>query len=212
MCFLFGLAACVVAPLYLFGVMAMTYLTARRLPGWLREFPGALGGPVARALSIASLVLLWPFWLFALGCVQWRERRRCPWGECGGWDWRASRVPAGARALITVEQCPHQQAVESPAACERTVKEAPWRDWFIGLSAALTATTLGALASLPVPGPGFVAVYLAVIATTAFPLTVLAEEFIDRISWRRATQQVVWSDRQRWLATNPTEWRLGEKP
>jgi hypothetical protein len=74
--------------LYLLGTAIMAYLTACTAPGWLRERPGALGGPARRAAIVVGIVLLWPFSLAAVGYARWREHGRCPFGECMLWGWR----------------------------------------------------------------------------------------------------------------------------
>ena len=173
-----GIAALV----YLLGAV-IAYLTACTAPQWLREHPGALGGPARRAVTVAGIVLLWPFWLLALGYARWREHGRCPFGECAPWGWRTPGTD-GARALISVYRCPHRQAERSTSRRDppqgESVDVRLWPDWYSACISTLAATGVGAFASIPIPGEGFVAVWIAVMAITAVPLELLAEELLQR--------------------------------
>jgi hypothetical protein len=173
----------VTALAYVLGAAVIAYLAARTAPGWLREHPGALGGPALRAITVASIVLLWPCWLLALGYVRWREHGRCPFGECALWGWRVPGAD-GARALISVYRCPHRPAqgltkrIDPPRGEAADVR--PWPGWYIGFLSALAATGVGALAAVPIPGNGFAVVCIAVAVMTVAPLDVLAEELLER--------------------------------
>ena len=171
------------ALVYLLGAAIIAYLTACTAPGWLREHPGALGGPARRAVSISSIVLLWPVWLLALGYVRCRERCRCPFGECALWGWRAPGMN-GSRALISVYRCPHRPAqgltrrIDPPRGEAADVR--PWPGWYSGVLSTFAATGVGALAAIPIPRNGFAAVCIAVTVTTVAPLDLLAEELLER--------------------------------
>lgn len=168
------LLVCAAGAVYLLGAGVLGYLFGPAARGWLRERPRAFGGPARRGLTVAALVAGWPLVAAALGWLRWRERRRCPFGECAWWGWR---TPGSARvqALVSVYRCPHQRACT-----DRAVGRASWCAWCSIVPAALMASTLGALASVPVPGPGFLIVYAAVTLSTVFPLDVLAEEVLQR--------------------------------
>ena len=171
------------ALVYLLGAAVIAYLAACTAPGWLREHPGALGGPARRAVTVASIVLLWPFWLLALGHARWREHGRCPFGECALWGWRTPGTD-GARALISVYRCPHRPAQRLTRQPDPPRGEAadvrPWPGWYSGFLSTFAATGVGALAAIPIPGNGFAAVCIAVTVTTAAPLDLLAEELLER--------------------------------
>jgi hypothetical protein len=173
----------IAALIYLLGAAVIAFLTACTAPRWLREHPGALGGPARRAATVASIVLLWPCWLLALGYVRWREHGRCPFGECSLWGWRAPGAD-GARALISVYRCPHRRAKRLASRPDPPRGEAvdarPWPGWYSDCLATLAATGVGALAAIPIPGNGYAAVCIAVTVITVGPLDLLAEELLQR--------------------------------
>jgi hypothetical protein len=186
---LLAFVACVTVPLYVLGAVLVAYLTAQVLFGRPHERLGVFGGSVRRSVNLVAVIVLWPLCLLVLGCRRWRDRVCCPFDECCVWGWH---TPGAARvqALISVYQCPHRRAVEVEvvacvAGCEQD-RDASWCGWVSSLPAALMATTLGALASLPVAGWGFLVVYAAVTVSTVFPLQVLSEELLDRIARRLA--------------------------
>jgi hypothetical protein len=173
----------IAALIYLLGAAVIAYLTACTAPRWLREHPGALGAPARRAVTVASIVLLWPCWLLALGYVRWSEHGRCPFGECALWGWRTPGAP-GAQALVSVYRCPHRptrQPTRRPEPPEGEAADVPlWLDWYSSFLSTFAAIGVGALAAIPIPGNGSAAVWAAVTATTVVPLDLLAEELLQR--------------------------------
>lgn len=176
---------CATSMLYLIGAGVLGYLFAPAVHDWLRNHPGALGGPARRALTVTALVAGWPLLLAVLGYLWWRERHRCPFRECAMFGWRTPGT-AQAQALITVYQCPHrrERLQAGPPVLQQTTPQPSWTAWFSVVPASLAASTLGALASIPVPGPGFIAVYSAVALATIGPMDVLAEQALIRCAQR----------------------------
>jgi hypothetical protein len=169
---------CAMSALYLLGAGVLGYLFAPAACGWLREHPAALRGSARRGLAVTALVAGWPVVAAALGWLRWSKQHRCPIAECALFGWRTPGT-AQARALITAYWCPHRYtppAVRSPGLSD----DQAWCEWCSVVPASLLASTLGALASIPIPGPGFLAVYATVTAITVFPLDVLAEDVLRR--------------------------------
>ena len=153
------------------------YLFAPATRDWLRKHPGALGGPARRALTVTALVAGWPLLLAVLSGLWWHERRRCPFRECAMSGWRTPGTTQ-TQALFTVYRCPHQRErlCARPPAPQQAMRQPSWVAWFSVMLATPAANTLGALASIPVPGSGFTAVYAAVALATIGPMDVLAEQ------------------------------------
>jgi hypothetical protein len=185
---LLAFVTCVTLP-YVLGTVLVAYLTAQVLSGRPHR-PGKLGRSVRRTAIHVAVVVLWPLCLVVLGRRRWRDRLCCPFDECSRWGWGTAGA-VRVQALISVHQCPHQRPTEAELiACVAGYeqdREASWCAWVSSLPAALMATTLGALASLPVAGSGFLVVYAAVTITTVFPLQVLSEELLGRIAQRPIT-------------------------
>ena len=172
---------CATGALYLLGVGVLGYLFAPAVLDLLRKQPGVLGGPARRGLAVAALTVGWPLLSAVLGCMWWRERHGCPFRECAMSGWHTPGTTQ-AQALITVYWCPHQR--ERLPVPQQTMQEPSWVAWFSVVPATLAANTLGALASIPVPGRGFTTVYAAVALTTLGPMDVLAERALIRCAQR----------------------------
>jgi hypothetical protein len=178
----------VAATVYVLGVVVTAWLVVCRLPGWLRERPGAFGGPRRRIATIPALVLGWPCCLLGLGIALWRERHRCPAGGCGAWGWPPCGRAQRATSPVSGYRCAHETArpgtesgAHGPAQARDT---SSWRIVYDSLCAGLAATALGALASAPIPGQGFLFVWCAVTFSTLGPLHVLIEELLGHIEQR----------------------------
>lgn len=177
---------------YLLGVAWAAYRAMRIAPAWLREHPRALGGPLRRALTIAGRVLAWPLALLALGWVLWRARHRCPFGECAMIGWRTPGM--ATRAPIAVYRCPHHPP-QQPArgglpreAAPKGREERGVRDgdgslapsWYATFLGMLAAAGVGALAAIPIPGPGYLVVDAVVACASVEPLEAIFRELLAR--------------------------------
>ena len=185
-----SLITCVAIPVYGLGVVVVIHHAVRTLPDWLRKHPAALGGPALRILSATVIALLWPCCLLARGVMSSREPRRSDASRCTRDDCESGRASrARINALVMFDRCEHERArvssgvpLERAAQAEEERPDVSWPVAYGSLCAGLSATTLGAFASLPIQGPGFLAVYLAVTLTTVFPLELLAEVLLTRIA------------------------------
>lgn len=178
--------------IYVLGVAWTAYRAARVAPAWLREHPRALGGPIRRAVTVAGLVLAWPLALLVLGCALWRQRNRCPFGECTAFGWHTPDMPT--RALIARYRCPHHPPQRSSRGGRpreayhdsRDGRGVPDSDgtlappWYGALLGVLAAAGVGALAAVPIPSPGYLVVDAIVAFATTEPLEVLCRELLAR--------------------------------
>lgn len=177
--------------IYLLGAAWTAYRAVRVAPAWLREHPRSLGGPARRALTVAGLVPLWPLALLTLGWVAWHERHRCPLGECALWGWRTPGTPT--RAPIGIYRCPHHPPAplaptralraaqhDGPGAEDQEDSDAPAPGWYITSLSCAGVVGVGALAAIPIPDPGYLAVGAAVAFASTEPLEVIFRELLVR--------------------------------
>lgn len=189
---LLAVAVDVAASLYLLGAGWAAYRAVRVTPAWLRKHPRSLGGPLRRALTVVGVVLLWPLAFFALGCVLWRERHRCPYGECALVGWRTPGT--ATHAPIAVYRCPHHQQRQPPRGAlpgeadrdgrnERGTQDghsALVPSWYPTVLGMIAAVGVGALAAIPIPDPGYLVVGGVVAFASVEPLEVIFRELLAR--------------------------------